>query len=262
MQPFHHSNTPYSALHLPEQWHFVYLPQTDSTMLQLKRAEYAPNANEFVLMATDFQAAGRGQRGTSWEADAGYNLLFGFTFTPKHIKASQQFALSEALALAVRAALSAFAEGFTVKWPNDVYWHNHKICGMLLEHSICGAYISNTLTGVGVNVNQPVFHSDAPNPIALQQIIGRSVDRALLLQNIVEAFSQRYQLLLQGNFQMLHAEYMEHLYRRTGIHSYEDGDGPFQASIVDISPLGMLTLRKTDGSEHTYAFKEVKAVIV
>ena len=75
MQPFHHSNTPYSALHLPEQWHLVYLPQTDSTMLQLKRAEYAPNANEFVLMVTDFQAAGRVHRGRLMQATTCYLAL-------------------------------------------------------------------------------------------------------------------------------------------------------------------------------------------
>lgn len=253
--------TPFGTLQLPENWRVVYVSQIDSTMLQLKRAEYAVADETCVLMVTDFQTAGRGQRGTSWEADAGCNLLFGFTFVPHCIKATQQFALSEALALAVCEALSEYAEGFTVKWPNDVYWHDQKICGMLLEHSICGAYICNTLTGVGVNVNQPAFKSDAPNPISLQQIIGHDVDRTLLLQNIVKIFDGHYQQLRKGDFQALHTTYMSRLYRKTGVHTYEDANGRFRASIVDISPLGMLTLRKTVGSEHVYAFKEVKFIL-
>ena len=239
----------------------IRLEEIDSTNRYLKN--YREEGDEEMIVAVaDYQAAGKGQGTHTWESEKGKNLLFSIKVYPHWIPVRRQFVLSMAGALAVKDALDSYVENITLKWPNDVYWNDQKISGTLIENTIDSKGIKSCVFGIGLNVNQLVFHSDAPNPIALQQIIGRSVDRALLLQNIVEAFSQRYQLLLQGNFQVLHTEYMEHLYRRTGIHPYEDGDGPFQASIVDISPLGMLTLRKTDGSERTYAFKEVKAVIV
>ena len=89
-------------------------------MLELQKDDFVKSSSPFELLTTDFQTAGRGQRGTSWEADANANLLFGFIFHPTLLLASQQFFLSEALALAVRSALSHYTEDIVVKWPNDV----------------------------------------------------------------------------------------------------------------------------------------------
>ena len=117
-------------LSLPSNWQHVHLADTDSTMLQLQRPTYTHSTKEFVLMTTDYQTAGHGQKGTSWEAERGENLLFSFVFHPTLIPALQQFALSEALALGIRAALLSFVgEGITVKWPNDIYWQDKKIAG-------------------------------------------------------------------------------------------------------------------------------------
>ena len=125
---------------LPHNWEHVHLPETDSTMLLLLRLpQYQHSDKEFVLATTDYQTAGRGQRGNHWEAERGKNLLFGFLFHPTLVPVTHQFALSEALALAVRAALAEHVDGgVTVKWPNDVYWLDYKIAGMLLEHDVCG----------------------------------------------------------------------------------------------------------------------------
>lgn len=251
----------FSNITLPQGWKLVYLPETDSTMLRLKSEHFAPQPGETILLVTDYQAAGRGQRGTSWEADAGQNLLFGFVFCPDGVPVTHQFALSEALALAVCATLQTYAEGFTVKWPNDIYWHDQKVCGMLLEHTVCGAHLSQTLTGVGANINQRAFRSDAPNPISLWQIMGKEVDRAQVLEEIVRQFAQRYVFIKEKRYDLVHEEYMRHLYRREGYYEYRDKDGAFMARIVKISPLGMLTLCRADGTLGEYAFKEVQAII-
>ncbi len=248
-------------LNLPSNWHHFHLSQTDSTMLRLRDEAYAHCQEEFTLLTADYQSAGRGQRGTSWEADAGLNLLFGFLFHPEAVLANHQFLLSEALALAVCEALSAYADGFSVKWPNDVYWHDRKICGMLLEHDLQGRHIATTLTGVGINVNQSEFRSNAPNPVSLLQILGHEVEREALLTHLLQAFERYYRQLQHGNSALLHTAYMHHLYRREGMHPYEDIDGPFNARILDISPIGMLTLQREEGTQRTYAFKEVKFVV-
>ena len=247
-------------LDLPSNWHHSHLAQTDSTMLRLRDETYAHCKEEFTLLTADYQTAGRGQRGTSWEADAGLNLLFGFLFHPTEVQANHQFYLSEALALAVCDALSSYADGFSVKWPNDIYWHDRKICGMLLEHDLQGTHIATTLTGVGINVNQSHFLSDAPNPVSLRQILGYEVEREALLAHLLQAFERYYRQLQHGNSALLHAVYMRHLYRREGMHPYEDAEGPFNARILDISSIGMLTLQRENGTQRTYAFKEVRFV--
>lgn len=255
MQPF------LTKLSLPDNWQHVHLEQTDSTMVQLQRPEHVHSTKEFVLMTTDYQTAGHGQKGTSWEAERGKNLLFGFVFHPTHIPALQQFALSEALALGIRAALLSFVdEGITVKWPNDIYWHDKKIAGMLLTHTLCGTTIATTLTGVGLNVNQRAFVSDAPNPVSLRQIVGEDVSRQQVLTSLLQAFEQRYRQLQQGNYHSLHQEYMQCLYCSEGFHTYEDATGQFEASIQHISSTGMLHLKRADGIEKVYAFKEVKLI--
>lgn len=246
---------------LPPAWHHEHLLETDTTMKRLKEPRYAEQPEEFVLLTADHQTAGRGQHGTAWEDAPGRNLLFGFLFHPTCIPADRQFALSEAVALAVRAALARYADGFTVKWPNDVYYKDQKVCGILLEHSLSGARIATTMTGIGVNVNQTVFRSDAPNPVSLRQIRGRDTDRGALLLHIIKEFEQRYRALQGGDYATLHAEYFRHLYRRAGLHAYRDDEGLFEAEITDISPLGRLTLQRADGTRRSYAFKEVAAVL-
>lgn len=252
---------PELSLKLPDDWYQLHLESTDSTMLQLRKPELLAHEKEFVLVTTDYQTAGRGQKGTSWEADAGANLLFGLTFHPSSVPASRQFALSEILALAVADALRNYADDISIKWPNDIYWKDRKICGMLLEHDLCGNQISTTLTGVGLNVNQAAFHSDAPNPVSLRQIVGHDINRDELLLLILQLFTAYYRHLQAGLYDEIHQTYMDHLYRRHGLYTYQDDNGTFRARIVDISPLGVLTLLQEDGTEHSYAFKEVSYII-
>ena len=141
-------------------------------MLDLQQPPYANATAPFLLLTADYQTAGRGQRGTHWEAARGENLLFGIRLHPHAVRPSRQFLLSEVQALAVAETLEEIVGGIRVKWPNDIYWLDTKICGMLLEHTLVGPQIDTTITGVGLNVNQVVFESDAPNPMSLRQITG------------------------------------------------------------------------------------------
>lgn len=253
-------NMPHS-LELPTDWYVRHFEVTDSTMLRLRDSELSERPEAFVLVTADYQTAGRGQKGTSWEADPKSNLLFGFLFHPEKIPATQQFSLSEALALAVADSLSAYTDGISIKWPNDIYWQDRKICGMLLEHDLCGSHIATTLTGVGLNINQKTFRSNAPNPVSLLQITNKETDRSQILQQILSRFVTHYLNLQNGHYEELHRQYMQKLYRRNGWYTYRDPSGVFRAEIVEISPLGVLTLRKEDGTLQPYAFKEISYII-
>ena len=222
------------------------------------------------LVTTDYQTRGHGQVNTVWESARGENLLFSFLFRPQHITAGEQFFLSEIACLAVAHTLDAYTEGISVKWPNDVYHHDRKICGMLLRHTLSGAQISATLVGIGLNLNQKQFVGDAPNPVSLRQIIGRPVDR----EEVLNRFAHHFDRLLRAvtppdpderlaQRQRLHREYLRRLYHRDGAHNYVDtaSGETFSAHIVDVAPTGQLTLRTTDGRLRHYHFKEVRFVV-
>lgn len=245
---------------LPEGWTHTHLDCVDSTMNYLRTmpADKMP----FSLVTADYQTAGRGQRGTSWEADAQLNLLFGFRFHPTWLRADRQFLLSEALALAVAQSLEKYGgKAITIKWPNDIYCGDRKICGMLLEHDLCGPYIATTLTGIGINVNQRAFRSSAPNPISLYQLLGKEVDRAAILRNALRLFMKHYSLLLDGDTSQVEKAYFRKLYRAEGYFPYRDADGCFEACIEYVYPNGQLVLCDTEGRQRTYAFKEVAFVL-
>ena len=247
--------------------HHVHLAETTTTMERLREADLWQQPADVSLLTTDFQTAGRGQRGTVWEARPGVNLLFGFRFFPQSVAANEQFLLSEALALAVIESLDPHSEGFSVKWPNDIYWHDRKICGMLLEHRLQGPQIASTLTGIGINVNQECFSKALPNPISLLQITGRHTDRATLLHDIMQHFLTIYHHLAMTPEATrhevgaaLHHRYMQRLYRREGFHLFRAATGTFEARIADISPMGALCLEDRDGKRRTFQFKEVSFV--
>ena len=227
-------------------------------------------AKKILLVTTDYQTHGHGQVNTVWESARGENLLFSFLFRPQHITAGEQFFLSEIACLAVAHTLDAYTEGISVKWPNDVYHHDRKICGMLLRHTLSGAQISATLVGIGLNPNPQPLVGDAPNPVSLRQIIGRPVDR----EEVLCRFAHHFDRLLRAvtppdpderlaQRQRLHHEYLRRLYHRDGAHDYVDAASgeTFSAHIVDIAPTGQLTLRTTDGRLRHYHFKEVRFVV-
>ena len=132
---------------------WIRLHSTDSTIDFLKH--YRPvSPKDMILVTADFQTAGRGQAGNSWESEAGKNLLFGLLFHPREVEANRQFILSQAVALSICETLSDYAEDIRIKWPNDIYWKDRKICGMLIENTLVGRCIENCIIGAGININQ------------------------------------------------------------------------------------------------------------
>ena len=243
--------------------HYIKVSQTASTNTYLSRlAATLPGG---TVIYTPSQTAGRGQKGNSWESEDGKNLTFSLLLKRPPVKARDQFYLSEASALAVVEALSAEAgDNFTVKWPNDVYWQDKKVCGMLLENSLDGSDIATCIVGIGINVNQECFLSDAPNPVSLINITGHEHDLEALLKRVCSSIEQQVNSLGDDDArQSLHRRYMEALYRNDGaMHPFEDATGHrFMATIAGIAPDGTLTLRHEDGTTHDYLFKEVKHII-
>lgn len=227
---------------------------TNSLLREWLERESLPNCSVIVA---DFQTAGRGQVGNVWESEKGKNLTFSLVLYPQTMPVKQQFLISQMAALSVKETLDAYTEGISIKWPNDIYWRDKKICGMLIENDLAGHNLLRSVIGIGINLNQAVFCGDAPNPVSLWQILRQEVDQEVVLRQFLSRFEAYNQILLAGEKALIHARYMEALYRREGYHSYTDAQGTFSAQIYGIEPTGHLLLQDTEETIRRYAFKEV-----
>lgn len=241
----------------PQVPEVIWLAETVSTNSYIRSLLKKQTLPEGSLVVTDFQTAGRGQAGNSWESEAGRNLTFSIVIYPETIAANEQFLISQITALSVKEALSEYTDNIRVKWPNDVYWNDRKICGMLIENDLAGYSIYCSVCGIGININQKEFISDAPNPVSLTQITGQEYDLKEVLTRFRHHFYQLYLELLQDKKESIRQQYRNALYRGEGFHTYKDDNGTFEAEIKDIEPTGHLILRLMDGETRRYAFKEV-----
>lgn len=247
------------------QPHIIVLDSTESTNTVLRDMAARQAVAGNTVVAANEQTAGRGQRGNSWEAEPGKNLTFSMLLRPEKLKASEQFVLSEAVALGVAEAIEAWlpenAPHPTVKWPNDIYIGDRKISGILIENTLAGAYIEHSIAGIGININQKTFTSDAPNPVSLIHYTGIEEETGRLLRDVCDRIAYKCETI--GDLKAdIHRQFLSRLWRAKGFHPYRRSGGDmFLAEIADIAPDGMLTLRTGDGKEYTFAFKEVEAVL-
>lgn len=240
--------------------HRIHCIETESTN---KLARELSLDSPITLITAEHQTAGRGQRGNTWESETGKNLLFSLITHTSQVPASQQFVLCELISVAICDVLLHYTQDICIKWPNDIYYQDHKLCGILIEHDLEGAFLSRTIIGVGLNVNQSQFTGNAPNPISLLQVLGHEVEREVLLKEITTHFiglySQYSTHLLDRN--TLHERYT-HLLYRLGINAeYRDTQGPFTATLLDVALDGRLILEDLQGHQRDYLFKEVAYII-
>lgn len=239
---------------------WIELSDIDSTNNFLKN--YHPVVpKEMTLVTATNQSRGRGQQGNSWESERGKNLLFSLRIHPHMIDANRQFILSQAIALAICETLRLYTDNITVKWPNDIYWNDQKICGILIENTLSGKRIETCIIGVGININQKTFVSNAPNPVSLTQITSKETELSFVLAEVVKRFKSYYNRIKANDTDDIVRTYSESLYRRKGFHCFADKNGTFEAEISSITPIGHILLTDRNGNQREYAFKEVKHVI-
>lgn len=219
---------------------------------------------EFYTVIAENQSAGKGQRGNCWESEPGKNLTFSMVLYPTVLEANKQFYLSMLAAISVVDALTNYTEGFSIKWPNDIYWNDRKICGILIENELEGRFLNQSIIGIGLNINQTVYPESIPNPVSLHQIIGKEIGCEEVLQKILHAIVGGYRSL-ESNFEKtsgaLEYLYKNLLYRKEGFHRYKDKKGEFMAQIHDIGQDGRLLLKDESNHIRKYAFKEVAYII-
>lgn len=235
-------------------FNFIELPEAASTNSVAASGNFVFNSVIFTMR----QTAGRGCGENSWESEPGKNIAMTLVVGDIGVAVQSQFAISMAVALGCYDYVSQYVDGCSVKWPNDIYVKDKKIAGILIEHSVSGTTLSRSLCGVGLNINQEIFYSNAPNPVSLKQLTGFNFDVKSELYKLVNYIGARLQKATEYN--ALRNDFMSHLYRREGLYGWRDSVGEFMASIYGVDDYGRLQLLLSDGNVRTYGFKEIRYI--
>jgi len=240
----------------------IHIPQTTSTNGYLQELSNDENLAEGTVVVTDNQTQGRGLSGNSWESKPGANLTFSTILYPLTVKASGQFILSKAISLAVfDFILEIVPDGVSIKWPNDVYVGDKKIAGILIENFIEGTYLTKTIAGIGVNINQKCFLSNAPNPVSLHQLTGKTYPLNSCLLSLHASIASRYRMMKEDEKQLT-SDYLQHLYRFGKLSRYSADGVFFDATITGVNHYGMLEMITATGERKAFGFKEVKQLTI
>jgi len=237
----------------------IHLSQVNSTNQYLNDLLRKQTLSEGTTVVAHSQTDGKGQIGNSWEAEAGKNLTFSLLLYPEGVEICEQFSISEAISLGIADVLKGFTKDIFIKWPNDIYWNDKKMGGVLIENAITGKTITHCIVGIGLNVNQEKFTSNAPNPVSLKLITGKDYNLDTLLLQLRSSIFSRYSQLLNRDETLYH-EYFHALYRNNGFHWYEAQGEPFEAKIKSVKLSGHLVLQTKEKQEKVFAFKEVRFV--
>jgi len=243
----------------------MYISQTNSTNDYLKQHAACD------AVWTSWQTAGRGQAGNSWESEKGKNVLLSLRFRKPEVSVEQQFRLTMAVSLGVYDVVSQLLpnEATAIKWPNDIYIGDRKVCGILIENTITGNRIAETIAGVGLNVNQTLWQTDAPNPISLRQVSGVDYDLPAVYERLCETIIERLALLKEP--EKLKQYYLDVLYRMGVKALYARREvnltpsrvlttqtpEAFEATISDVTDQGELVL----DNQQKFHFKEIQFVL-
>lgn len=240
---------------------FVHLKQTDSTNAYLQRQHSEADIRNWVVSA-DEQTAGKGMGSNGWESETGQNLTFSMALDMGFLPAERQFLLSEAVALGLYEALCPLIpeEKLHIKWPNDLYYENRKLAGILINSTIKANLMDISIIGIGLNVNQMQFQNWPTHPISLRQITGKEYALQPLLEQVAESIYNKVEIL-KVSPTAIENEYLQQLYRYHTWADYEVDGKVLRLFVTGIDAFGRLMLVDEDNKEYCFDIKEIKFLI-
>jgi len=215
---------------------------------------------EGLVIVAEEQTAGKGLGENVWESEAGKNLTFSILLKPEFLEASRQFLITQIVSVSVLDVLKKYIPThlLKVKWPNDIYVSDKKIAGILVQNIVKGNNISHSVVGIGLNVNQREFLSDAPNPVSIFQLTDKILGLHVLLDEFLSELKTNYISCKRASEQKkLNETYLNNLYRFRQQHDFVDGVGHFRGEIIGTNNFGQLKIKDSSGRVRVYSYKEV-----
>jgi BirA family transcriptional regulator, biotin operon repressor / biotin---[acetyl-CoA-carboxylase] ligase len=237
--------------------HIERIDKIDSTNNYAAKLLLTKRPLEGWVILAGRQIGGRGQGANKWESEPYSNLTFSIILYPDFIAVSRQFEISKAISLGVADFLMDYAEYVSIKWPNDIYIGRSKVAGILMEYSILKNKISSCIVGIGLNINQITFLSDAPNPISLSQVTGTTYNLDECLSILLQKLDFRYQQLATSQYDNIDREYEQLLYLRNDWALYSSKNEEFEGRILGVDENGLLKIETRQRTILKFDYKEV-----
>jgi BirA family transcriptional regulator, biotin operon repressor / biotin---[acetyl-CoA-carboxylase] ligase len=233
----------------------VFVPECHSTNTLAHEMSQLPSTLDGTVVITNHQFAGRGQRGNTWEAEPGKNLTFSVILKPVFLNVKDQFSLNIISSLAIYDLLSNKTDGqVSIKWPNDILIDGKKVCGILIENQILGQQVSQTIVGIGLNVNQSPF--GVPTATSVSLVTGKMHELQDMLDLILSHLESRFLQLRSGKLAELKAEYLNRMFLIDQPWRFKSGDTIFEGTIKGINDLGQLLIEDAESTK-SYGLKEI-----
>ena len=200
-----------------EKVRIIWLDSAKSTNSEL-RMRLGELDNLSVIAAVE-QTAGRGQGCHTWYSSPRTNLTFSILYRfPEDgqglLKVADMLLVTQITTLGIRDYL--LSKGITagIKWPNDIWVGDRKICGILIENILDGDRIEASIVGIGLDVNEETWPEELPNPVSMKQLTGVHYELVSELEELCESISKRYfQSMDKEGRKSLEKEFNEHMFR-------------------------------------------------
>lgn len=220
------------------------IPSTNNYAADLLRTTNVQNGT--VILAHE-QTAGRGQRGKDWHSSSGQDLTFSIVLYPEALPAVKQFYLSRVVALGIFDHLKTLVNtDVSIKWPNDIFVDDKKICGILIENELNSSEVSQSIVGIGLNVAFAEASVDFIHT-SLQFEMHGELEKMDLLQGMLAAINKRYQELRSGKFVRLARDHANALYLKGRWTAFDLRGDVVRARILDVEEDGRLTIETEAG---------------
>ncbi len=234
----------------------INLSEVDSTNSYAKQLLSKSKPAEGTVIFAHYQTGGRGQFGKTWESDWGKNLTFSIILFPSFLEAGKAHCLNQAVCLGLKDFVGSLNISVRIKWPNDIYHHDKKLAGLLIENGVMGGSLDYSIIGIGMNVNQTSFSPALPNPVSMKMIAGRDFKTDRLLNKMFPFIEKRCEQLKNGHMREIKNEFEDSLYRLGEKRQYQTATENFHGIITGVNDEGQLLL-ETNGKQRVFSNNEL-----
>ena len=244
---------------------FIELQSIDSTNNYALAQIHAKLAQPGTCYFAHEQTSGKGQRGKTWATERGMNIIISIVLKPDFLQAMQQFQLSACVAVATHQFLNKYGgNSIKIKWPNDIYWRDSKLGGILIENIIRsrepgGGTWDWAVVGIGININQDRFGDDLKNPVSLKQVTGESFDQIDLAKKLCASIDHFYKKLMNKEADAILEMYNRLLYKKNEMVKLKKGNRIFSGTIKKVTQAGQLVVQHS--VEEEFDFGEIEWLI-
>lgn len=236
----------------------LYYEKVSSTNEVAEKILSERRINEGTVIYAGEQTKGKGQKGNTWVSEVGKNLTLSMILHPVFLPAEFQFAISQVLSLSIAGMLDNYTGSISIKWPNDIYYKDDKIAGILIENSVEGNTLQYSIAGAGININQAYFPRELPEAVSLRMIKGKDHDIKTLLKELCNICDRWYNILREGDLAYINDQYHKRLYRYNTLTTFRTASGSIRGRIRGVDSHGMLLIKTTSGTSLKFSFKEVE----